>query len=105
MSGPQEALKGLAVRYIIRGTQNTVVKTPHAKSGDQETINAGKTDIKGKSLAHGLIGVMKTDPYNALRNHLEDAAGKMNATEHPLITAAEHAMIAGTTGHVIAGHR
>ena len=100
MSGPQEALKGLAVRYIISGTQNTVVKTPHAKSGDQETIDAGKADIKDKSLARGIMGVMKTDPHNALRNQIEDVVGKMNAT--PIINAAEHAMIADPTDQMIA---
>ena len=87
---------------MTHGTKNTVVKTPHAKSGDQETIDAKKAGIKGKIIAYGLIGVMKTDPYNALRHNLEDAE-PMTGT--PIVTAAEPMMVQDPTDQMIAGYR
>ncbi|MGB0919668.1 MAG: hypothetical protein ACPGUZ_04070 [Holosporaceae bacterium] len=75
--GHQDPIKGPAAPYMISGTQNAVAKTLHAKSGDPETIDAEKANIKGKSV----------HPHNALHTHPEDAAGKMSATE--TITVAD----------------
>ncbi|MEH0002090.1 MAG: hypothetical protein V6Z78_00740 [Holosporaceae bacterium] len=69
--------KGPATPCLTSGTQNAVAKTLHAKSGDPETIDAKKANIKGKSV----------HPHNALHTHPEDAAGKMSATE--TITVAD----------------